>query len=113
MGPLQNLAEIFSVLSNPTRLEIYNHILQEACECDLGNKRGLSGNCVSKISEALEINQPTVSNHIKELMRAGLIDIRKVGNVNYLFGKHGTLDKLMAFAEASKKELSRTPNSFE
>jgi DNA-binding transcriptional ArsR family regulator len=110
---MDTLAEIFNVLSNPTRLQIYHHILKEACECDLDNKKGLSGNCVSKISEALDLNQPTVSNHIKELVRADLVDIRKVGNVNYLFGKHSTLDEVIAFAETSKKELSRTPNSFQ
>ncbi len=78
------LSKIFAVLSNPTRLKIYTLILQGACEPDPNSKAAT--NCASRIAQELALNQPTVSNHIKELVNANLVVIRKSGKHSYLYG---------------------------
>lgn len=93
-----DLSHIFNTLANPTRLEIYRCILKEACECDL-SKDEFAGNCVTAISKKLGINQPTVSNHIKELLHAGLIRMEKRGRKIYLFGTLDSADSLLKFSD--------------
>lgn len=104
---MNNLTNIFSVLSNPIRLEIYQMILSEACECDYET----SSNCVGAIAEKLKLNQPTVSNHIKELLRANLIITRKVGKHSYLFGVKESAKLLAEFSQFVEKEVDRSLNS--
>lgn len=109
---MEELSKIFNALSNPVRLEIYNRILTEACSCDLDSKESISGNCVSELAQDLNLNQPTVSNHIKELIAAELIGIRKVGTRAYLFGTKRSVSDMSAFASHAYKEVSRSKNSF-
>lgn len=108
---MNNLAKVFTALGNPVRLEIYQRILAEACECDLENKRTISGNCVTELAKDLGLNQPTVSNHIKELIAADLVGIRKVGTRSYLFGTKQSVQNMDAFMSTITREVSRTPNS--
>lgn len=109
---MNNLSKAFTALSNPVRLEIYQRILLEACECDLDNKKSISGNCVSELAKDLQLNQPTVSNHIKELIAADLVGIRKVGTRSYLFGTKQSVRAMDNFVSTISREVSRTPNSF-
>lgn len=109
---MKDLSTIFTALANPVRLKIYQRILTEACECKLDDTMGISGNCVGELAKDLKLNQPTVSNHIKELIAADLIGIRKVGTRSYLFGTKQSVQDIDAFAGTIYKEVSRTPNSF-
>lgn len=109
---MEELSTIFNTLSNPIRLEIYERILSEACSCDLDNKKGISGNCVSELAKDLDLNQPTVSNHIKELIAAGLVNVRKVGTRSYLFGTKKSVSKINEFATHARNEVARSKNSF-
>lgn len=109
---MEDLSKLFSALSNPVRLEIYQRILTEACECELDNKKSISGNCVSELAKDLKLNQPTVSNHIKELLDANLVGIRKVGTRSYLFGTKQSVSDMDTFAKSIYAEVNRTPNSF-
>lgn len=116
-----DLTCIFNALSNPTRLEIYRMILAEACECDFDEEVDNqsnpdfepSKNCVGAIAEKLGLNQPTVSNHIKELMHSNLIISRKVGKHSYLFGVKESAKILAEFSTFVKQEVERSPNSGE
>jgi len=58
--------EIFKVFSNDTRVKILEILLEGRI-------------CVSVIAEKLKISQPTVTQHLKILRNAGLIDSKKVG----------------------------------
>lgn len=93
----QTLSKVFSVLSNPIRLKIYLLILEGACEKD--------PNCATSIAEKLKLNQPTVSNHIKELMHANLVVVKKVGKHSYLYGVKKTSSLLYDFATQCHAEL--------
>lgn len=103
-----NLSKCFQALSNPIRFQIYLKILEEACECNL-DEHGENidwGNCVTNIALDLEIGQPTVSNHVKELMNCGLVTSDKRGRQVYLFGNPALAHDLKDFAAYVEEEIS-------
>lgn len=72
-------AEAFKALSNPNRLAIFLHLVSccppgTSCSFDEEMKK-----CVRDLGKGLEIGQPTISHHIKELRTAGLIHVEKRG----------------------------------
>jgi DNA-binding transcriptional ArsR family regulator len=76
---LKTYAEAFKALSNPNRLAIFLHLV--ACcppgtSCDFHEEMK---KCVGDLGRGLGIGQPTVSHHVKELRRAGLIHVGKKG----------------------------------
>jgi DNA-binding transcriptional ArsR family regulator len=89
-----SIDKAFRVLSNPIRLKIFENILEQACECDLDCDEKVSGNCVTQIAKDLNIAQPTVSNHVKELLKAELVvSVRKGKNI-YLFGNDLVINEM-------------------
>ncbi len=75
----ERFAEIFKALSNPNRLRIFLRLV--SC-CRSGTI--CSGNtelrtCVGEIGGNMAIAPSTVSHHLKELRRAGLIRMERVG----------------------------------
>ena len=73
------LAEAFKALSNPNRLQIFLRLLS-CCEpgtvCSVD---AVGGFCVSELGEDLAVAPSTLSHHIKELQRAGLIKTKRRG----------------------------------
>jgi ArsR family transcriptional regulator, arsenate/arsenite/antimonite-responsive transcriptional repressor len=72
-------AEAFKALSNPNRLAIFMHLASccppgTSCSFDEEMKR-----CVGDLGKGLNIVQSTISHHIKELRRVGLIHVAKKG----------------------------------
>ena len=63
-------AKILKVISDATRLKIVDILsCGERCICDL--------------LEFFDLTQPTISHHMKVLMDAGLVNMRKEGQWNY------------------------------
>jgi ArsR family transcriptional regulator len=76
---VQRFAEIFKALSNPNRLHIFLRLL--SC-CPPGTKciSDAAGQpCVGELGQDLEIDLSTVSHHLKELRRSGLIRMERRG----------------------------------
>ena len=73
------VAESFKALSNPNRLKIFQRLLG-CCEpgtvCSVDELKGF---CVSELGEDLMVAPSTLSHHIKELQRAGLIKTQRRG----------------------------------
>jgi len=76
-------AEMFKALSNPNRLKIFLRLAE--C-CKPGTVFGLKNSpepetcaCVGDLGRDLDIGAPTISHHIKELRRAGLIRCERQG----------------------------------
>jgi len=72
-------AEAFKALSNPNRLAIFLHLVAccppgTSCCFDEEMKR-----CVRDLGRGLDIGQPTISHHVKELRTAKLIHVEKKG----------------------------------
>jgi len=71
---------MFKALSHPHRLNIFMRLvqccgLQGSCRVDDQQM----GACVGQLGQDLGIGPSTVSHHIKELYRAGLIQMEKQG----------------------------------
>lgn len=76
---LTTYAEAFGALSNLNRLAIFLHLVSccppgTSCSFDEEMKK-----CVSDLGRGLSIGQSTISHHIKELRRTGLIHVEKRG----------------------------------
>lgn len=85
---IEKYAEMFKALSNPNRLKIF---LRLAALCmpgccmpetpvDISREMKDEGcACVGDLGRELEIVPSTISHHIKELKRVGLIDVKRRG----------------------------------
>jgi DNA-binding transcriptional ArsR family regulator len=76
---LERVAEIFKALSNPHRLEIFLKLV--SC-CPPGTKCDPDEamlQCLGALRKNLKIVPSTLSHHIKELRRAGLIRVERRG----------------------------------
>jgi ArsR family transcriptional regulator len=70
------MADIFTVIADPTRRDILQ-VLLDGFEPGLeGPQQGTS---VSEIVAQLGLSQPTVSKHLKVLREAGLVTVREEG----------------------------------
>ena len=80
---LEELAEIFKALSNPNRLQIFQRLVT-CCEPGTAcSTETVNGFCVGELGEQLAVAPSTLSHHIKELQRAGLIKtVRRGKNVD-------------------------------
>ena len=74
-------AEMFAALSNPNRLRIFLRLM-DCCGSDMPascTPDELTGACVGDLGQDMGIAPSTVSHHIKELYRAGLIETIRQG----------------------------------
>ena len=95
-------AATFKALAHPHRLVIFLRLAQ-CCErrgCDAEECARL---CVGELRRGLKIGQPTLSHHLKELTRAGLIRTRKSGQSTECWVAETTLDDLAEFFQKAKK----------
>jgi DNA-binding transcriptional ArsR family regulator len=79
---LERLADIFKALSNPNRLKIY---LRLSTCCRPGTVGIYDKNMdvdtmfIGDLGKELAVGKPTVSHHIKELRRVGIIQTERRG----------------------------------
>lgn len=88
---MTEVAEICKVLSDPHRLRIMRALVD-------GEK------CASELLEAFSISQPTLSHHMKTLVEAGLLKIRKVGKRTYYAIDKRTWDEFMLVLDTISNE---------
>ena len=94
MSP-DDVAEIFKALSNPHRLNVF---LRLAACCRPGDActDGMRA-CVGDLARGLDIAPSTVSHHLKELRRSGLIHMERSGQNVECWVEPETLDRLSDF----------------
>ena len=93
---IQKAAAAFKALAHPHRVAIFIR-LSKCCQkhgCDVEE---CSRICVGELGRGLSISQPTVSHHLKELTRAGLIRTCKAGQNTQCWVTEPTLDELAQF----------------
>lgn len=76
---MQNRVEIFKALSNEHRLNLFHRLM--TC-CAPGTKCSAdqaARYCVGELGRELDIAPSTLSHHLKELNRAGLIQMERRG----------------------------------
>ncbi|CAE6929596.1 MULTISPECIES: helix-turn-helix transcriptional regulator [Pseudomonas] len=99
-----DLISIFKALSNPTRLEILRRLKDPEKGFppqDEGDVHTV-GVCVSSIQEGVGLSQSTVSDYLATLQRAGLVEVRRVGQWTYYKRNEANIS---ALAEFLGKEL--------
>ena len=90
-------AEMFKALSNPNRLSIFLRLVSccapgTSCSTDAGVCE-----CVGELGKDMGIAPSTVSHHIKELHRAGLIEMERRGQNVECWVAPETLSALATF----------------
>ena len=93
-------ADRFKALSNPHRLALFQR-MTNCCApgtiCDIGQASQLS---VGQLGEGLDIAASTLSHHLKELNRVGLVQMERRGKQVVCWVEAATLQDLAAlFAE--------------
>ena len=87
-----DIAELFKALADPSRLRI----LYDLAENDV---------CVHELCEALQMSQPAVSHHLRQLRAQRLVTTRRTGReVFYMLGTNAVteiLDLARKHVEAS------------
>ena len=98
---VETFSEMFKALSNPNRLRIFLS-LASCCKpgtiTEIQNGEEVKGcACVGELGQDLGIGLPTISHHIKELRRAGLIRIERRGQKTECWIDPETLSALKKF----------------
>jgi ArsR family transcriptional regulator len=78
---LTRFAGIFRALANPHRLKIYLKLvacMEPGQTCEVKADDGMMA-CVGELGQDLGLAPSTVSHHIRELTKAGLIHVEKSG----------------------------------
>jgi ArsR family transcriptional regulator, arsenate/arsenite/antimonite-responsive transcriptional repressor len=105
---IKDAAIAFKALAHPHRLAIFLR-LSDCCQRRGCDAEECSRLCVGELGKGLGIGQPTVSHHLKELTRAGLIRTCKSGQTTECWVAETTLDDLAQFFLKAKpsKTISR------
>jgi ArsR family transcriptional regulator len=90
------LADAFKALSNPHRLSIFTR-LASCCLPGGCNTEADMRECVGAVGKNLGLAPSTISHHIKELHRAGLIKMKRRGQTVECWVDPETLDSLATF----------------
>lgn len=94
---LEKLADIFKALCNPNRLSIFRRLANCCKPGTIGILHPPQTACVGELGQELDIVPSTVSHHIKELKRAGLIRTRRNGQNIECWVEPEALEELKAF----------------
>ncbi len=87
-------AERFKALSNPHRLTLFQRLTRccaPGTACDLEQASQLS---VGQLGEEVDIAPSTLSHHLKELNRAGLVQMERRGKQVLCWVEPSTLEEL-------------------
>jgi ArsR family transcriptional regulator len=76
---LRRLSEMFKALSNPNRLSIFLRLVSCCSPGTVCSADAKTGACVGEVGDHLGLSPSTISHHIKELYRVGLIRMERRG----------------------------------
>jgi DNA-binding transcriptional ArsR family regulator len=76
MPPTSNLDLFLHAIADPTRRRILN-ALKEKGACSIDKETGL---CASDIEQRVKLAQPTVSHHMRILVKANLVEAKREGH---------------------------------
>ena len=83
----KNAIESLAALAQESRLAIFRMLV----------KRGPDGYTPTQLGEKLNVTSPTLSFHLKELQRAGLVDVRRDGRSLYYRPNFAHMNQLVGF----------------
>jgi len=97
-----NLAEVMGALAAESRVRILRLLQRKALACRAEAGCDLSAHCchVTELAAALNVSLPTVSHHLRELRRAGLIRMVRRGRFREVTLAPAALLRLAATLQA-------------
>ena len=104
MNEIEQLAETLKALADPTRLKLVQLLSQNspgasACGTETCNGRGFL--CVNALAHRLGITQSAVSQHLRVLRQAGLVNSDRRGSfVHYSLSSEGLAEVQEALQSA-------------
>ncbi len=86
----------FGALASEARLKILEALREKRLRCEDPGACDLSERCcsVGELADRLGLTQPTVSHHLKELRRAGLVRLHGEGRTHYCSLDEATFEQL-------------------
>lgn len=81
------MAQCSDALAHPARIRIFRYIMH----CN----KNMSNVCNKDLVQHFDYAQATISQHVKKLVDAGLVDTKKVERYTYYFVNIGTLMKYL------------------
>jgi len=95
---------MFKALSNPNRLQIFLQLTRCCAPGTVCSNEDMSALCVGDLGAQLDVSASTLSHHVKELNRAGLINMRRNGQNVECWIEPQILEKLAGFFTQSATE---------
>ncbi|MDO4870280.1 MAG: metalloregulator ArsR/SmtB family transcription factor [Bacillota bacterium] len=86
------IAQISDALAHPARIRIFRYIMQQ--------NKSRTPVCNKDLVAAFDYSQATISQHVKKLVDAGLLQVKKQDRFSYYYVHLGTLQD---FVDATKK----------
>lgn len=100
----QKRADMFKALGNPHRLAIFQRLTSCCAPGIVSEMNAEMHFTVGEIGEELDIAPSTISHHLKELFRAGLIETRRNGKTIECWIEPKVLEQLAGFFALTKNE---------
>ncbi len=109
---IQTRADMFKALGNPHRLAIFQRLTSCCAPGTVSEMNAAMHFTVGEIGEELDIAPSTISHHLKELFRAGLIETRRNGKTIECWIEPKVLEQLAGFFALTNNEtLIKTKTS--
>jgi len=99
------LAEAFKALGNPHRLILMRRLLERSLTCSEAERPeqcDMDPTCCGfgELADELDVSTSTVSHHLKELRRAGLVERIRDGRRVYVRANAERVEELREFLDA-------------
>ncbi len=96
---LRRVAQQFAALSNVNRAAIFVRLASCSCNTTESSSNNAGSTCVGDLTKDSSIAASTVSHHVKELHRAGLIKLERCGRTVKCRLDTNTVKELAGFLE--------------
>jgi ArsR family transcriptional regulator len=103
----QDLAEAFHALSNPNRLAILKRLMSCCTPGTVCSADTVEQLCVGELGDGLSLAPSTLSHHIRELSRAGLIETQRQGKQVHCRVNRDRFEQLAGFFTVT--DIPETP----
>ena len=107
MDDVEQLAQIFKALSDPTRLRLIKLLTQHPADDRPDACNGMGFLCVNALAHRLGVSQSAVSQHLRVLRQAGLVRGERRGSfVHYSLELEGLEQYRAALREILGEDLA-------